>query len=162
VQPGNRQQAFPKVKNRAIPKAFSMLMDRSTGVDLDRIAPFGGVSLNRFQRLIGMNAVFIPLASYRPSASVSTADRGFKRPLPLRVGSGYRQDCFDPPHLSVGQAYLDAVGMMRGTGEDGFDRAPGKAASALVCFENNLNLGAGGDVFAVLAVHFHRSGFTRN
>ena len=65
----------------------------------------------------------------------------------------FTQYLLDAADLAVGEADLDAVGVGGGVGEDIFDGADGAAAGALVLFENDRDLYAGADVFALAVGH---------
>ena len=57
------------------------------------------------------------------------------------------------PDLSIRQAYFNAVRMMRGIGQQVFDRAEGLLARALVLLQDDSDAQTGPDVFAFCAVH---------
>lgn len=55
---------------------------------------------------------------------------------------GLRNYLFDPPHLPVGQPHLDAVGVIRGLGEDVLHLSPGELARPLVLLQDDHDLSA--------------------
>ncbi len=60
-----------------------------------------------------------------------------------------------PTDLSVCQAHLDAVRVVRGVGEDVFDDATGGLACALVSLEYDIDGETGADIFAGLSIFVH-------
>jgi hypothetical protein len=80
------------------------------------------------------------------SFSVSTA-------IEATGGSASAQHALNATYLTVCEAHLDAMGVVKRPRQNILDRAPGEAAAALVRLENDIHFIAWMDVFPMVASH---------